>query len=225
MSNYDMDEIERKQSQKQKKQWREYVDKSLEHPLDNRYSSQEGFGRDDQDNIQEILRKNSKIPSKSCQQWDAQTQSYVTVVKDHIDQENKEMTNDPLGYERKHTPKSTLPLGNRDKIDEATGMILASRPKLDKIEACALPLVDDNTSREELDMLRRPLEKEEVTNPKHYNERKMEPLDYIIANELDFLEGNIIKYITRYTYKGGVNDLLKARTYLEKLIERERDGR
>ena len=46
MSNYDMDEIERKQSQKQKKQWREYVDKSLEHPLDNRYSSQEGFGRD-----------------------------------------------------------------------------------------------------------------------------------------------------------------------------------
>ena len=33
MSNYDMDEIERKQSQKQKKQWREYVDKSLEHPL------------------------------------------------------------------------------------------------------------------------------------------------------------------------------------------------
>jgi len=71
----------------------------------------------------------------------------------------------------------------------------------------------------------RPLEKEEVTNPKHYNERKMEPLDYIIANELDFLEGNIVKYITRYTYKGGVNDLLKARTYLEKLIERERDGR
>ena len=81
MSNYDMDEIERKQSQKQKKQWRDYVDKSLKHPLDNRYSSQEGFGRDDQDNIQEILRKNSKIPSKDCQQWDAQTQSYVEVIK------------------------------------------------------------------------------------------------------------------------------------------------
>ncbi len=69
------------------------------------------------------------------------------------------------------------------------------------------------------------LEKEEVTNPKHYNELKSEPLDYIIANELDFLEGNIIKYVSRYTYKGGVNDLLKARTYLEKLIEREKDGR
>ena len=218
MSNYDLDEIERKQSQKQKKQWREYVDKSLEHPLDGRYSSQEGFGRDDQDNIKNILRS-----SKPCQQWDAQTQSYVNVVQDHIDQELKDMTNDPLGYERKHTPKSTLPLGNRDKIDESTGLIVASKPNLDKIEACALPVVDDNTSREELDMLRRPLEKEEVTNPKHYNERKMEPLDYIIANELDFLEGNIVKYITRYTYKGGVNDLLKARTYLEKLIDRERN--
>ena len=72
---------------------------------------------------------------------------------------------------------------------------------------------------------RPPLEKEEITSPNHYSERKSEPLDYIIANDLDFLEGNIVKYITRYTYKGGVNDLLKARTYLEKLIERERDGR
>ena len=57
MSNYDMDEIERNKSQKQKEQWREYVDESLKHPLDNRYSSQEGFGRDDQTNIKEILQK------------------------------------------------------------------------------------------------------------------------------------------------------------------------
>ena len=204
MTQNEIDEIERQKSQKQRKQWRDYVEDSLKHPLDN--SSNEGFGRDDQNNIKEILRKNN-------------------VVQDHIKTENKKMTLDPLGYEQKHTPKSTLPLGNRDKIDESTGLIVASKSNLDKIEACALPLVDDNTSREELDMLRKPLEKEEVTNPTHYNERKMEPLDYIIANELDFLEGNIIKYITRYKYKCGVNDLLKARTYLEKLIERERDGR
>jgi len=79
--------------------------------------------------------------------------------------------------------------------------------------------------QENLKRLNGRLEKEEVTNPKHYNELKSEPLDYIIANELDFLEGNIVKYVSRYTYKGGVNDLLKARTYLEKLIEREKDGR
>tara|TARA_B100000586_G_C20105221_1_gene426980 strand:+ start:2136 stop:2471 length:336 start_codon:yes stop_codon:yes gene_type:complete len=67
-------------------------------------------------------------------------------------------------------------------------------------------------------------EKEEVTNPKHYDQVGfgIQPLEYIIANELDFLEGNIIKYVSRYPHKGGVNDLLKARTYLEKLIEIER---
>ena len=223
MTNYDMDEIERNKSQKQKAQWRKYVDESLKHPLDSRYSSQEGFGRDDQNNIQEILRKNSKIPSKSCQQWDAQTQSYVEVIKE-LDKDVKEMTDDPLGYEERNTPKSTLPLGNRDKIDESTGLIVASKPNVDKIEACALPLVDDNTSREELDMLRRPLEKEEVTNPKHYDKVGfgIQPLEYIIANELDFMEGNVIKYVSRYPHKGGLNDLLKARTYIEKLIERER---
>lgn len=66
-------------------------------------------------------------------------------------------------------------------------------------------------------------EDEEVTNPKHYDRVGfgIQPLEYIVANELDFLEGNIIKYVSRYPHKGGVNDLLKARTYLEKLIERE----
>ena len=66
-------------------------------------------------------------------------------------------------------------------------------------------------------------ENEEVTNPKHYDRVGfgIQPLEYITANELDFLEGNIIKYVSRYPHKGGVNDLLKARTYLEKLIERE----
>ena len=68
------------------------------------------------------------------------------------------------------------------------------------------------------------LEKEEVTTPKHYDQVGfgIQPLEYIIANELDFLEGNVIKYVSRYPHKGGVNDLLKARTYIEKLIERER---
>ena len=55
---------------------------------------------------------------------------------------------------------------------------------------------------------------EEVTNPKHYDKVGfgIQPLEYIIANELDFLEGNVIKYVSRYPHKGGVNDLLKAKT-------------
>ena len=72
--------------------------------------------------------------------------------------------------------------------------------------------------------MKRIYENAEVTNPKHYDQVGfgIQPLQYILANELDFLEGNIIKYVSRYPHKGGVNDLLKARTYLEKLIERER---
>ena len=76
--------------------------------------------------------------------------------------------------------------------------------------------------KDELNISR--FEKEEVTNPKHYDKVGfgIQTLEYIIANELDFLEGNVIKYVSRYPHKGGVNDLLKARPYIEKLIERER---
>jgi hypothetical protein len=76
MSNYDMDEIERNESQKQRDQ--------RVHGLDERYSSTEGFGRDDQSNIKNVLRNSPRVQSlvdvlKPVQQWDAQTQSYVQV--------------------------------------------------------------------------------------------------------------------------------------------------
>lgn len=47
----------------------------------------------------------------------------------------------------------------------------------------------------------------------------IEPWDYITLNNLGYLEGNIIKYITRYKSKNGIKDLEKAKHYLEKLIE------
>lgn len=53
----------------------------------------------------------------------------------------------------------------------------------------------------------------------HYKDRTIEPWDYIIANDLGFLEGNIIKYVTRHPDKNGLADLEKARHYLDKLIE------
>ena len=55
--------------------------------------------------------------------------------------------------------------------------------------------------------------------PQHYN-KKIQPLDYIEANGLDFAEGNVIKYVTRYKEKGGLDDLLKAKDYLQTLINR-----
>ena len=57
--------------------------------------------------------------------------------------------------------------------------------------------------------------------PQHYN-KKIQPLEYIEANGLDFAEGNVIKYVTRYKEKGGLDDLLKAKDYLQILINRQR---
>jgi hypothetical protein len=53
----------------------------------------------------------------------------------------------------------------------------------------------------------------------HYMDRSIQPWDYIVSNDLGFLEGNIIKYVTRWKYKNGVDDLRKAQHYLAKLIE------
>lgn len=59
-----------------------------------------------------------------------------------------------------------------------------------------------------------------INHPEHYN-RGVETTSYINSWCMDFVEGNIIKYVTRYKYKHGVEDLKKAKWYLENLIERE----
>ena len=54
---------------------------------------------------------------------------------------------------------------------------------------------------------------------RHYIEKAIQPWDYIVQNDLGYLEGCIVKYISRYKEKGGVEDLIKASHYLDKLIE------
>lgn len=55
----------------------------------------------------------------------------------------------------------------------------------------------------------------------HYKANVIQPIDYIMQNELNFCEGNVIKYVTRWRNKGGIEDLRKARQYIEFLIEEE----
>ncbi len=57
-----------------------------------------------------------------------------------------------------------------------------------------------------------------IENPDHYSRWKIEPLQFIMENGVDFVRGNIINYIMRYDSKDGINDLIKARTYLNRLI-------
>tara|TARA_Y100000590_G_C15695279_1_gene1004887 strand:+ start:1101 stop:1316 length:216 start_codon:yes stop_codon:yes gene_type:complete len=60
-------------------------------------------------------------------------------------------------------------------------------------------------------------------DPKHYNQLKIQPRDYITENKLDYNEGNVIKYVTRWRHKNGLEDLLKAKNYLDYLIEKEKE--
>lgn len=55
----------------------------------------------------------------------------------------------------------------------------------------------------------------------HYKKREIQPWDVIDAYGMGFYQGNALKYLLRYKDKGGVEDLKKARHYLDKLIEVE----
>ena len=60
----------------------------------------------------------------------------------------------------------------------------------------------------------------------HYKKLKIQPIEYIHANNIPYFEGNVIKYVSRWRSKNGLADLEKAKHYLELLIELEtRRGR
>jgi hypothetical protein len=53
----------------------------------------------------------------------------------------------------------------------------------------------------------------------HYKGDSIQPWDYILSNGLGYCEGAVVKYVTRYKHKNGIEDLQKARHFLDKLIE------
>ena len=55
----------------------------------------------------------------------------------------------------------------------------------------------------------------------HYKDMALQPLEFIMANNLPYCEANCIKYLCRYKSKNGLQDLLKAKHYLDILIEHE----
>jgi hypothetical protein len=55
----------------------------------------------------------------------------------------------------------------------------------------------------------------------HYRRLKIQPVEYIIANGIGFLAGNIIKYASRHAYKGGADDIRKIKHYCDLILEFE----
>lgn len=55
----------------------------------------------------------------------------------------------------------------------------------------------------------------------HYKDMAIQPTEYAMANGLGFVEGAVVKYVSRWRKKGGIQDLKKARHFLDLLIEFE----
>lgn len=55
----------------------------------------------------------------------------------------------------------------------------------------------------------------------HYKTMAIQPVEYSHRNGLGFIEGSVVKYVSRWRSKGGVEDLKKARHFLDLLIEME----
>lgn len=55
----------------------------------------------------------------------------------------------------------------------------------------------------------------------HYKDQAIQPVEYIHANGIGYMEGNVIKYVSRWRKKNGIKDLEKAKHYIELLIELE----
>lgn len=71
------------------------------------------------------------------------------------------------------------------------------------------------------------IDNDPVTHPAHYTDGKIEVWDFIVDKKLNFLLGNVVKYVCRAGKKDQVKhieDLKKARAYLQREIERVEDG-
>jgi len=63
------------------------------------------------------------------------------------------------------------------------------------------------------------LDKQEGGN--HYKSMAIQPIEYIMANGLGYLQGNVIKYVSRHKHKNGAEDIAKAIHYLELILDYE----
>lgn len=68
-------------------------------------------------------------------------------------------------------------------------------------------------------------EVKDVARQSHYTQHAIQPVVYIATNNLGYLEGNVIKYVSRYNMKGGLEDLRKAEHYLKMLIGKVETGK
>lgn len=65
---------------------------------------------------------------------------------------------------------------------------------------------------------------DDIAQQPHYTQWKIQPITFITANGLNFCQGNVIKYVMRYKAKNGLEDLKKAKVYIDYLIQELETG-
>lgn len=60
-----------------------------------------------------------------------------------------------------------------------------------------------------------------INSPSHYTQGSMEVIEAIEGLGLDYHEGTVVKYLSRWRFKNGIEDLYKAQWFLNRLIEKE----
>jgi len=121
-----------------------------------------------------------------------------------------------------------VPREERGVVDPLVNRITHQRgPKAPSTASQEKALEELARNAEELDLyddkivhdLTKPLSQQ--IGGEHYRQGDIQPIEYIHANDMDFFSGNVVKYITRWKYKNGLEDLKKAKHYIELLMEQE----
>jgi hypothetical protein len=108
-------------------------------------------------------------------------------------------------------PGSTKPWAELTREEQAERMKLFDEAvKLPD----AVPIVDRNTPT----IMEERQANERQVGGAHYR-TSMQHWDYVWVNDLDYFQGQITKYVTRWKRKGGIQDLEKAKHFLDKYIE------
>ena len=66
--------------------------------------------------------------------------------------------------------------------------------------------------------IKKELKRREQVGGTHYEKMAIQPIEFINANNLSYMQGNVIKYVCRYHDKNGIEDLEKAKHYIDMMI-------
>jgi len=108
----------------------------------------------------------------------------------------------------------------RQIIKDINTFVYVPKPEVPVVTIHVIPkMAIDTVATEEEEEAFTALANAQQVGGSHYKSKAIQPWDYIASNQLGYLEGNVVKYVSRWKDKGGLEDLKKAQHYLTKLIE------